>query len=82
MLIATNVVTHRLVHEVPEAHLAELLTEEVVTTSKSDYVRAQTFYALMLGREVAIRPTLRPSTQRAIPLVRTAAFRINGNVCQ
>lgn len=46
MLITTNVVTHHLVHEVPEAHLAELLTE-VVNASRSDYARARTLYAAM-----------------------------------
>ena len=46
MLITTNVVTHHLVHEVPERHLAEFLTE-VVTASKSDYARARTLYAAM-----------------------------------
>ena len=46
MLITTNVVTHHLVHEVPEAHLAVLLTE-VVTASRSDYARARTLYAAM-----------------------------------
>lgn len=47
MLMATNVVTHHLVHEVPEAHLKVLLLDEVVAASESDYARAQTFYAAM-----------------------------------
>ena len=46
MLITTNVVTYHLVHEMPEAHLTELLTE-VVTASKSDYAGARTLYAAM-----------------------------------
>ncbi len=46
MLIATNVLTHHLVHEVSEAHLADLL-REVVTASESDYARARTLYAAM-----------------------------------
>lgn len=46
MLITTNVVTHHLVHEVPEAHLAEFLAE-VVTASKTDYARARTLYTAM-----------------------------------
>ncbi len=46
MLITTNVVTHHLVHEVPERHLAKFLTE-VVTASRFDYARARTLYAAM-----------------------------------
>lgn len=47
MLVATNVVTHHLVHEVPERHLAQLLTEEVVTASQSDYTRVKVLYTAM-----------------------------------
>ncbi len=46
LLLATNVVTHHLVHEVPEDHLTELL-HEVVTASETDYSRAQGLYAAM-----------------------------------
>lgn len=47
MLVATNVVTHHLIHQVSEAHLADLLLCEVVEGAKSDYVRARTLYSAM-----------------------------------
>lgn len=47
MLVATNVVTHHLIHQVSEAHLADLLLCEVVEAAESDYVRARTLYAVM-----------------------------------
>ena len=47
MMIATNVVTHHLIHQVSEAHLANLLLCEVVEAAESDYVRARTLYAVM-----------------------------------
>lgn len=46
LLLATNVVTHHLVHEVPEDRLTELL-HQVVASSETDYSRAQALYAVM-----------------------------------
>ena len=47
MLVATNVVTHHLIHEVSEAQLANFLLCEVVEAAESDYARAKMLYSLM-----------------------------------